>query len=354
MKIKRLKIENFKQFRGHEIRFVNDLTNDISDRFLLLGDNGTGKTTVLQAIALVLSFASRTIKNVAEFKWPGWISERYRIWGTPKIELDLVFQDEEILATQEVAQQWHHAGFAKGDTFHLPGSHKNLKIVLENEWIQAFDEDNQVAPNGLLQLKGRFYASSLLKTNPHIRTRFADLPGFFWFDQYRNVLSSTQDSSGITQLREYLTSWYVARLQGSQTNDTDWLGLIERNFQLIFPDRSFGGLESRYQNSTAAPNGHFFLFKYQDRTYDIEEMSAGEQAVFPVLLAFVKDQIANSIVLFDEIDLNLHPPLAQGLLAALPKIGEKCQFILTTHSEDVRNGVSPHEIHRLEGGHPCL
>ena len=49
-------------------------------------------------------------------------------------------------------------------------------------------------------------------------------------------------------------------------------------------------------------------------------MSAGEQAVFPVLFEFVRQQVRNSVVMIDEIDLNLHPPEAQWLLSALPAL----------------------------------
>jgi hypothetical protein len=38
---------------------------------------------------------------------------------------------------------------------------------------------------------------------------------------------------------------------------------------------------------------------------DIVEMSAGEQSVFPIFYEFVRQQIAHSVVLIDEIDLNL-------------------------------------------------
>jgi predicted ATP-binding protein involved in virulence len=83
-------------------------------------------------------------------------------------------------------------------------------------------------------------------------------------------------------------------------------------------------------------------------------MSAGEQSVFPMLVEFVRMQIRNSIVLIDEVDLNLHPPLAQSLVSALPVLGNNCQFIMTTHSEAVSSIVSPEEIYRLKGGKLCL
>jgi predicted ATP-binding protein involved in virulence len=83
-------------------------------------------------------------------------------------------------------------------------------------------------------------------------------------------------------------------------------------------------------------------------------MSSGEQSVFPILYEFVRQQIAHSVVLIDEIDLNLHPPVAQLLVSQLPKIGPTCQFILTTHSEAVNNIIGEDETFRLPGGSLCL
>ena len=90
------------------------------------------------------------------------------------------------------------------------------------------------------------------------------------------------------------------------------------------------------------------------RTYDIQEMSAGEQSVFPMLYEFVRQQIRNSVVLIDEVDLNLHPPLAQAVLQALPVMGPNCQFLLTTHSRTISTLISQEQIYRLEGGRLCL
>jgi len=60
MKVKSVHIQNFKQFDNLELSFENELLGEISDRFLILGDNGSGKTTILQAIALPLCPRHRT------------------------------------------------------------------------------------------------------------------------------------------------------------------------------------------------------------------------------------------------------------------------------------------------------
>jgi predicted ATP-dependent endonuclease of OLD family len=51
-------------------------------------------------------------------------------------------------------------------------------------------------------------------------------------------------------------------------------------------------------------------------------MSGGERAVFPMLMDFASWNIHNSVILIDEIELHLHPPMQQALLRALPKLGK--------------------------------
>jgi predicted ATP-binding protein involved in virulence len=83
-------------------------------------------------------------------------------------------------------------------------------------------------------------------------------------------------------------------------------------------------------------------------------MSSGEQTIFSLLYDFVRLDIANSVVLIDELELHLHPPAQQALYASLPRLGPDCQFIITTHSEFLSGVIPNEEIVRLEGGRPCL
>lgn len=55
MKVESVSIQNFKLFDNLEISFKHATLQEVSKRFLVLGDNGTGKTTLLQAIALPLT-----------------------------------------------------------------------------------------------------------------------------------------------------------------------------------------------------------------------------------------------------------------------------------------------------------
>jgi predicted ATPase len=375
MKIESITIQKFKRFEKLAIQFENKATGEIANQFLVLGDNGTGKTTVLQAIALCLSMASGRIRRVGEFDWIGWVPGRYWRWGSPQIEMVVHFTDDEIRATQEAARRWYELkGFRSGKPFIEPANQDTVKVSLDGEHFQFDDHSTpHLTPQACL-LRGRAYAAKIVQEDPAARDLFDRLPGIFWFDQFRNLATSPGSREvesngglkeepaeqvayavGVARLREYLNRWKLQKLrQVPQPEVVDYLLELENLYNLIFPDRSFSDPEPMFRGNVPSPTDYYFMLRHQNKTYDIEEMSAGEQAVFPMLYEFVRQRIRNSVVLIDEIDLNLHPPLAQALLASLPRLGANCQFLYTTHSRAISEIVSPHEVYRLAGGRPCL
>jgi predicted ATPase len=367
MKVESIVIRNFKRFDHLEVSFKNHTLDEISDRFLVLGDNGMGKTTLLQAIALPLALATRQIRSVAEFDWIGFLPGRYARYGRPHIELIVTFAEAEIQKTQELAERWHDAqsqDFKLGHPFVQPGDSQRVKLTLDGERCQTEGSEEYY------QFCGRYYAMQLLRTDLSVRGEFAYLPGLFWFDQFRNLgavralVGGNGDGElqsygrvaydlGVAQLRRYLNGWSLARLErGARRHD--YLEELENLYKRVFSGRSFAGAELMPGIDAPTTDDYYFLFNDGHRTYDLVEMSSGEQNVFPILYEFVRQRIAYSVVLVDEVDLNLHPPAAQTLVAQLPQIGPTCQFILTTHSESVSDVIGEDDTYRLLGGALCL
>ena len=370
MRIAHITIENFKRFERIEIPVHNNLTKEIANQFLVLGDNGTGKTTILQAVGLCLSMISHRIRRLEEFDWLGWLPGRYGRWGTPRIELEVHFTEGEIAATREAARRWYTLHQGEED-FREPGDSKVVHVKLEGTRYSTAGERNEI-----YQFGGRAYAAAVLRHDPSARDLFDDLPGIFWFDQFRNLASppdgqeQSEDAGGdepemtgrvsfqvgVTRLREHLNRWQLGKIYkgAPPTHQRDFLEELQNLFKRVFPGRSFTTPEPMYRGGTPTPSDYYFMLSDGNRVYDIEEMSAGEQSVFPMLYEFVRQQVRNCVVLIDEVDLNLHPPLAQALLQALPAMGPNCQFLLTTHSQAISSLVSPEQIYRLEGGKLCL
>ncbi len=369
MKIATVSIHEFKRFRDFTLDLKNAATDEVANQFLLLGDNGTGKTTVLQAIALCLSLVAHKSRSVEEFDWLGWVPGRFRRWGRPTIELEVEFTDDEIVATQEAARRWSDSqrDFNGRLPFVEPPHSNRVQLRLDGE---RFSTGN---PNEQYLFGGRSYAATLLRTDPSARDLFQRLPGIFWFDQFRNLATPpgarevTHDNEvseepsnrisygvGVSRLREHLNTWKLARMTHGPRAGHDFLLELENLYKQIFPQRSFSDPEPMFRGGVPSPENYYFTISDGFRTYDIEEMSSGEQSIFPILYEFVRQQIKNSVVLIDEIDLNLHPPLAQSLVNLLPSLGPNCQFIYTSHSEAVSTIVSPEQVKRLEGGRLCL
>jgi predicted ATPase len=122
----------------------------------------------------------------------------------------------------------------------------------------------------------------------------------------------------------------------------------------VFPGTRFVGIMPRGGVTTPRANDFYFLIDRDGRAYDLAEMSSGEQAVFPLVYEFVRLDIKRSVVLIDELELHLHPPEQQRLLAALSRVGPDCQFIITTHSEFLSSAIPNEQEVRLDRGTRCL
>ncbi len=105
MKLKHVVIENFKGIQSVEFP-TDEAPNALGRLTALLGDNGSGKTTVLQAIALTLSMATRRTRDMASFNWHGFLPERVPSLGSTFVELHVAFEPEEISLTHDLFLAW--------------------------------------------------------------------------------------------------------------------------------------------------------------------------------------------------------------------------------------------------------
>jgi hypothetical protein len=360
MKLRRALIENFKGIRRLEIHF--EASGSVRPLTVLVGDNGSGKTTALQAIALTLSLATRRTPNASSFNWHGFIPERVGSLGRTRVELDVILDAEEVTLTSQLYEEWVQqlpAEFLQTHRIVAPSKHTEITLIYEAGRVSAKQGFAAVT-----QFLGRYYTLVLAKTQRDKRAWLSKFGSAFWFDQYRNLGSvgssdETQPAegwtAGVEQLREYLVGWWAYHMTPEKLGgNKDFLASMEPYLAQIFPGTRFGGIAPR--EGLTAPSGRdfYFLLERDGNRYDLAEMSSGEQAVFPLLYEFIRLDIARSVVLIDELELHLHPPEQQSLLGALPKLGSDCQYIITTHSPFLIDVIPQDQQVRLAGGRPCL
>jgi predicted ATPase len=357
MKLSRVSISNFRGVREVEL----PLGSPPRALTAILGDNGSGKTTVLQAIALTISLATRRTRDPASFDWHGFLPERMASLGRSRIEIEVLLDEEEVTLTSELYQAWYDqlsSDWRQTRRIIEPSQRQQVTLVWDNG--RLFSPHGQP---GINQFLGRYYIKVLLKTQPEKRDLFSKLGDVFWFDQYRNLERATRAGpedlenpelpkgwqAGVSQLREFLIGWWAYHTSDRRLGGKDYIPDTEQMFSRIFPGTKFVGVRPREQDSAGAVGDFYFLLERDGRVYDLEEMSSGEQAVFAMVYSFVRLGIAKSVVLVDELEMHLHPPGQQALLAALPKMGPQCQFLITTHSPYLE-GVIPaeHEVRIAE------
>jgi predicted ATP-dependent endonuclease of OLD family len=339
MKIKNITLQNYKKFiKEHKFSFT-DSEGEVNDTTLLVGNNGTGKSSILQALVLLIASATREDFKPQNLDWSGFEFRHIQTGKLPvKIEVEVLFSEDENKTTKNYAQQLKDMGINLG---RVPSSYKNLTLSLD------FYEQKVLANKGLEsfnQFSGYQYAKRLASLTPNKTILFEKVGNIYWYNEQRNshnisnlLENKSIDLNDIRSLLASAYSFHLAITKGERTlkeGEFDFYQKLESLYSKAFVGRSFVGSTPRFDIFEEATAPDFFLFDGKNE-YELSGMSAGERAIFPILMDFARWNINNSIIIIDEIELHLHPPLQQTLIRVLSQLGKNNQFILTSHSNSV-------------------
>ncbi len=352
MKVQSVELKYFKKFRTPPVfDFTDSETGLARDLIVLIGMNGSGKTSLLQAIAATLGEATGRLRTLSDLEWLGFDDELLgRNWGEfdTEVSLKVQFSQSELQAVREFHQKLQEMGRDL-----MPPAEKSIVTL---KWRDGRVQADTAAE--LFQFKGRQYAKQLLRSEGF--QVFERVGTILWYTEQRTSTSLTTEDPDktieITQdtLRDRLSKWrqfhqdFVSgKFEQLRLGQKDLYAEIEKNYQAIFPERSLKGPFPRPGVDNIFGEPWFYLYDSRN-LYEISEMSGGERAIFPMVIDFANWNIHNSVILIDEIELHLHPPMQQALLRALPKLGKNNQFIITTHSDYIEQLVPEEYIIRLD------
>jgi AAA15 family ATPase/GTPase len=321
------------------------------DLIVLVGENGCGKSSILQAVAATLGTATQQIPSPDALDWVGFnfsgIDANHQ--GKSEITLDVAFSEDELLATQEYYDIYRSGDTLLNDKFWGQSTkldieivrpklrqHLSLKLkflydeILGNRY--AVKSDSDISLNEFL---GRKFALNLIyekrKLSANILNRVGDI---FWYPENRTFYSIVLNTLDVElsledTIRRIITNWFAdegrPRIQ---------------KFRDIYQKFFKGKTLSRIGSISPTINPPIYFEDLSTNyLYELSELSGGERAILPIILDFVRLEINNSVILIDELDLHLHPPLQQALLSNLDTLGKNNQFIITTHSDYVASLV---------------
>ncbi len=363
MKVKELILRNYKGFGpdAAPISFCDDLGN-VNPVTVLVGPNGSGKSSVLQAIAMLVGSMTRGIVDPRKFIWPGFKYEYIKNGSQiPSVEARMVFSEEEDLATAEMQRKVDGS-----DDFFSHEDDIRLRLNSRHDRIESGELLASGQYRGPMQhYMGYYYAMKLNGGDQLLSENLSKVGGIFWYPEQRQatdihkaIYSGNFDGDGKisdSELRNILLRWFTFYATSSQPErygpqtGRDRFAILKRLFETVFPGRTINRMAPDSSPERIMEDALIWFRDEKGQEYELSNASAGERAILPLLIDFANWEINHSIILIDEIELHLHPPLQQALIKALPSFGNDNQFIITTHSPHVITMVKPEQVRVLKG-----
>lgn len=325
MRITQLTLENFRCAR--QLRFADDLSFDARAN-VFFGVNGSGKTTVLDALALLLSWLPARIRSSTGTGRNLTLLDIRNGAGHAAISL----------TAQSGAANYTWALAKRRTGTPDPSTRTNLSEA--SELSRKMQETVPVLAYYPVQ-------RAVVDIPLRIRTQHDFSP----LNTYENALSSAANFRTFFEWfrqREDIENEYLRHGDGSD-RDTQ-LEAVRHAVETILP--GYSGLTVRREPLRMEIAKAAGILR-------VDQLSDGEKC----LLALVGDLArrlamahgrrpgnplhGHGIVLIDEIDLHLHPEWQRIILPRLLSAFPNCQFFITTHSPLVLNQLQPANLFML-------
>ncbi len=360
MYVRTLRVKRLKRLRDLELSFVHD---DAPRKWtVLIGENGTAKTSILQAIAL----AAAGSKQVNTLGTPVVKHLRDRRSDDDEMSIEATFDFSQRSKDQP---ELHPLAPANRRDFQLVS---RVSLAADSTTLdgEAHYHPRSKEPRDPLDL-AREKHTRLWFVAGYGVSRFLpeatsapslDRPSIERMDPLFRAQATLQSTSFSNHFlakdeRAGLKRGTTSRRFATTLNQAIKLGGEE-----LLPD--IQKFELRGQGGARDAKGLIESDRFQQRmgsgSFKVAgvALSHGYQSTF----AWIADLIGHvlleadtavattemdGLVLLDEIDLYLHPTWQASFVAALRRIFPKMQFIATTHSPVVLSSLAPHEVVRL-------
>ena len=337
MHIRNLTLEGFRGAQHLELELHKNLN-------VFVGMNGAGKTTILDAAAILLSWlVNRTISLKSSGR-P--IVEAEIRNGEPYATLGITLEHE------GPAWRWKLVKARKGH-----GSKNGVSaLVTVSELARQFRStitDN--VENVNLPLFAYYPVNRAVIDIP---LRIRGKQGFTLLSAYDGALS------GGANFRTFF-QWFREREDLENEARRDLQPLFDDTSTAGFPDLQLEAVRNalssfmpEFKNLTVRRNPLRMEIEKQGERLMINQLSDGEKCLMALIgdlarrMAILNPLRANplegeGIILIDEIDLHLHPKWQRMAIPKLVSVFPNCQFLITTHSPHIITHVKPQNLFLL-------
>ena len=328
MRVAHLKLTNVRSIKTAELRFQPGFN-------LIVGDNGAGKTTILEALAVCISDYVRSCTGDTKVRPFG--DEAIRV-GAESLDVECRFEHEGPPARFVI-----HKPRERG-----PGRQARREFVGSRTPSIAHSHELRESGGGyaadLSEPAGRplgvLYSTARAVPKERVPRSLGGKSA-----AYVDALLDREVGLG------YFASWMSVKHSLDDERSRQALASIQNSVQRFLP--CYGNLR------LGGPDGHALLIDRHGKTIAVRQLSHGERGILAVVLDLTwrlaqlnvespdPASDAGAIVLIDEIDLHLHPKWQREIVHKLTETFPRCQFIATTHSPQVIGEVEPDRIQIL-------
>lgn len=355
MKLKNIKISNYRCFKEAAIDFDNHTT-------LIVGKNGAGKSTILDAVAVAVSTfllgidsgVSRSIsKDDARYEFHdlnGTIDPQHQF----PVSIDSV---GDCLDKHDI--RWTRSLNSENGNTTIKDARQLTDIAKDAQNRIMTGDKALVLPLISYYGTGRLYAQKKEKKNLKSLTEFKRQVGYV-------------DCMAAESNEKLMLNWFQTQTLKS-LQEQQRTGVIEKSLLLKTVETAICRCFERVSGSKNAGiifnlDTHRLVLEFENadgssQKFAMDEMSDGYKNTLSmigdiayrmaVLNPMLGDRVLEEtpgVIMIDEIDLHLHPQWQQTIISDLNTIFPNIQFIVSSHAPAVINSVQKEQIRILDNG----
>lgn len=316
------------QIHIDKVRHLQNITIPLSEttckHLILTGKNGSGKTSVMEALKAYLSIYTEDSGTVNEFNWQNrrMLENQQKIKSLMPLDSQYKMVSEELKKSQEYINR-----FYQGVTAQFNDKESMQSRVYTGEYIFAYYE----AERGYTAHNEKNVSKVALKE----RYTIQEHPGQEFVKYILNLktVGAMAEVGGQKERAEEIKEWFQR---------------FDHVLQIIFdaPQAYLDFDIETFEFHIVVPGREPFTF---------DTLSSGYAAVLDIVVDLMmrmekkagKRYGLEGVVLIDEIEAHLHLELQKKIMPILTGIFPNIQFIVTTHSPFILNSIENTVIYDL-------